>query len=59
VNCKVLDPNVILSERYKKEKLFKRAKKRLARILMHLLTVQIEGTVEAVLRKSTLLKEEG
>jgi hypothetical protein len=55
VNCKVSDPNVILSERYKKEKLFERAKKRLARILMHLLTVQIEDTVEAVLRKSTLL----
>jgi hypothetical protein len=27
VNCKVSDSNVILSERYKKEKLFERAKK--------------------------------
>jgi hypothetical protein len=34
--------------------LFERAKKRLARILMHLLTVQIEGTAESVLTKSTL-----
>jgi hypothetical protein len=32
-----------------------REKKRLARILMYLLTVQIEGTAEATLRKSTLL----
>jgi hypothetical protein len=37
--------------------LFERAKKRLAQILMHLLTVQIEGTVEAALRKSTLLTQ--
>jgi hypothetical protein len=41
----------------KKEKLFERAKKRLARILMHLLTVQIEGTAEITLKKSTLLLE--
>jgi hypothetical protein len=34
--------------------LFERAKKRLAQILMHLLTVQIEGTAEAELGKSTL-----
>jgi hypothetical protein len=31
-----------------------RGKKKLARILMHLLPVQIEGTAEAVLRKSNL-----
>jgi hypothetical protein len=39
----------------KREKLFERAKKRLAWILMHLLTVQIEGTAKVALRKSTLL----
>jgi hypothetical protein len=32
-----------------------RGEKRLARILMHLLIVQIEGTAEAALRKSTLI----
>jgi hypothetical protein len=36
--------------------LFERVKKRLARVLMHLLTVQIEGTAEAVLRKFNLLE---
>jgi hypothetical protein len=49
LKCKVSDSKVILSERYKKEKLFERTKKRLTRILMHILTVQIEGTAEAAL----------
>jgi hypothetical protein len=48
---------MLYSERYKKENLFERAKKRLAQILISLLTVQIEGTAEATLRKSTLWKE--
>jgi hypothetical protein len=39
----------------KKEKLFERAKKRLAWILMHLLTIRIEGTAEAELENYTLL----
>jgi hypothetical protein len=38
----------------KKRSCLRRQKKRLARILMHLLTVQIEGTAEAALKKSTL-----
>jgi hypothetical protein len=43
VNCQVLDSKVVWSERYKKEKLFERAKIRPARILMQLLTAQIGG----------------
>jgi hypothetical protein len=37
-----------------KKKSCLRGKKRLAQILMHILTVEIEGTTEAALRKSTL-----
>jgi hypothetical protein len=43
VNCQVSDSKVVYSERYKKEKLFERAKIRPARILMHLLIPQIGG----------------